>query len=504
MKEEKEELYDVLKDNPRWKSAQEKEADKQNNNQKNIPSEIKEEDNVISDVKNPVSSSDNVSQFLYDDEKSEIREENRQDFSSEEYLNQWKNEDAVKANQQRNREEIQARKNTDFQFQKSNSKKIVALLWIVAIVIVLVSVLSIFLDTTSRINNPDETANSPTLEVSTKPQLDDSDDFVENGKYTVEGVAKAVRSSIVEIYCYETDDDYINKNVYGTGSGIILSSDGYIVTNTHVLDGASAFAVCTDDDVQYIAQIAGKDTKTDIAVLKIDAANLNAANIGDSDDVSVGEEVVAIGNPAGLSGTVTNGIVSALNRKIKSDSTGFEMDCIQTNAAISPGNSGGALVNMYGQVIGITSSKYSNSSYEGLGFAITINQALPIINQLIINGYVDGRVKIGIKFISTDSTYSRNQIEEEIGCKLPDSFDGLWITEISEDCDIANTELEINDFIISLNGTKVKNYDELYAVISDCKAGDIVEAECIRFDENGDEKAFSISFALSSDTSGDY
>ena len=337
------------------------------------------------------------------------------------------------------------------------------------------------------------------------PSLDLSEKYVdEDGKYTAEGVAQTVRPSIVDIYCYKSESDKKNSNIYGTGSGIIIKDNGYIVTNAHVLENASVFYVVTDNNEEFAAELKGRDSKTDLAVLKIDAVNLKAAQIGDSDKVAVGEEVIAIGNPAGLSGTVTNGIVSALNRQIKLDETGFVMQCIQTNAAISPGNSGGALVNMYGQVIGITSSKYANSNYEGLGFAITINQALPIINQLLTNGYVEGRVKMGIKFNSLNDSNAKTAFYSEFGFELPENFKGLWITEISDDCDIASTELQVNDFIISIEGTEVSDYSELHEVISGYSAGDTLSADCVRFDKEGNKETFKIKFKLNADTSGDY
>ncbi|MBR5722610.1 MAG: trypsin-like peptidase domain-containing protein, partial [Oscillospiraceae bacterium] len=224
----------------------------------------------------------------------------------------------------------------------------------------------------------------------------------ENGRYSFAGIAQVVMPSIVEIYTYK------DGTMGGTGSGIILTADGYIATNAHVLEDATSYSVRLFDesqqDVQYSAVLVGHDSKTDLAVLKISAANLKPAVLGDANDVHIGEEVCALGNPAGLSGSITTGIISGMNRKVRAKSTNFEMDCIQTDAAISPGNSGGALVDMYGQVIGITSSKYGASmifggSYEGLGFAITINQALPILQELMEKGYVSGRVRIGIQFL---------------------------------------------------------------------------------------------------------
>ena len=341
------------------------------------------------------------------------------------------------------------------------------------------------------------------IEQQSKPDLDTEDEWVnEDGTYTVEGVAAAVIPSIVEIYTY-SDTSYTTLD--GTGSGIILTEDGYIITNAHVITDGGSFTVVTDDETEYTAYVVGSDSKTDIAVMKIDAEGLTAATLGDSDEVVLGEQVVAIGNPAGLTGSVTDGIVSGLNRQIRADSTGYDMNCIQTNAAISPGNSGGALVNMYGQVIGITSSKYVSSSYEGLGFAITINEVIPIVEDLIENGYVDGRVRVGITFISLDTDDVRVSYAEELGLSaLPDDVQGIWITEVSEDCDIYNTELQANDVITTMEGQAVTSYDDVMDAIDGLSAGDVVEAECMRYTEEDGWTTFTISFTLMADTSGDY
>lgn len=353
------------------------------------------------------------------------------------------------------------------------------------------------------------------LEAQNKPVVaKDSDYRDENGKYTTEGLAEFIRPQIVEIYTYSSDNpDYM----IGSGSGIIITKDGYIVTNTHVLEGSQyslldetdvkkpdSFIVNTYNDKQFQAEIVGRDSKTDIAVIKIKANNLPAAELGDSDETVLCERVAAIGNPAGLTGSITDGIVSGLNRKIKADSTGFEMDCIQTNAAISPGNSGGALVNMYGQVIGITSSKYVSSSYEGLGFAITINEAKPVIEELISQGYVSGRIKIGITFYSMDNEYTLSVFKEKYGRKLPEKLNGLWVTDISKDCDVSNTELKTDDFILSINGVKVHNYDDLSLILEGKKAGDVLKAKCARIDDKLNITYFDIEFKVMEDTSGNY
>lgn len=324
----------------------------------------------------------------------------------------------------------------------------------------------------------------------------------ENGRYTTEGAAAAVKNSIVEIYTYREPD---HSDSPGTGSGIVLTHDGYIVTNAHVLRAEGYHDVHTTDGKIYPARVIGRDTKTDIAVIKVSGVELEPAVLGDSDEVMVGEQVLAVGNPAGLSNTVTDGIVSAVGRKIRSDSTGFRMSCIQTNADISPGNSGGALVNMYGQVIGITSSKYVSDDYEGLGFAITINEAKPIVEELINQGFISGRFRIGIQLIDMSSSANIRLIEDEIGCEIPEDFKGIMITQVFDDCDIANTDLKTGDFITKINGSAISTYDELYDTISQSYgAGDTVPATCAHISEDGSVQYYDIEFKLMEDTSGNY
>lgn len=416
--------------------------------------------------------------------------------------------------------------NNDFtaQFSKtkneSKNKSAVPVILLLVLIFIMISALTVYCIYTDiqtgsiKFNEENYAGNTNiSLTLNNKPESDRNIEYIdENGRYTTEGLAEYIRPQVVEIYAYNSK---YPEMVIGSGSGIIISEDGYIVTNTHVLDGtmyndggdlikADSYAVSTYDEKQYDAQIAGRDTKTDIAVIKIQASGLPCATFGNSDETVLGEEVAAIGNPAGLTGSITDGIVSGLNRKIKADSTGFEMNCIQTNAAISPGNSGGALVNMYGQVIGITSSKYVNSSYEGLGFAITINEAKPIIEELISQGYVSGRIRIGITFYSMDNEFTLAEFRDKYNRDIPDKLKGLWITEISEDCDIADTELEVGDFILTINGTKVHNYDDLDLILDGKKAGDTLRAECARIDDDMNISYFNIEFKLMEDTSGDF
>lgn len=334
-----------------------------------------------------------------------------------------------------------------------------------------------------------------TLGLNSKPMDEKMTD--ETGKYSVAGIAQSVGPSIVEIISFS---DITHKSVVGTGSGIIVSDTGYIVTNAHVITGGKNIGVSLneDDDSLYDAQIIGYDSKTDIAVIKIvpNDIKLTVASFGNSEEVLQGEQVAAIGNPGGLTKSISVGYVSGTNRIIKSGSTSYKMNCIQTDAAISPGNSGGALVNMYGQVIGIISSKYVSSSYEGIGFAISINDAKPIIEELLANGYIKGRYKIGISF---------NSVTEEAS-KETGFHKGLLIESIDSECDIASSGLQKDDIIFEVEGKEVVDYNSLIDVLKEKgkSAGDTVKAKAIRKDKDENEQIIDIQFKLMEDKSGDY
>ena len=274
-----------------------------------------------------------------------------------------------------------------------------------------------------------------------------------------------------------------------------MSSDGYIITNAHVIEDATlAIKVRLYDGTEYSATVVGSDVKGDIAVIKIDAKGLQAAQFGDSDAVNIGEQVIAIGTPAGLEGSVTTGIVSGVDRMIRVETTNISMSCIQIDAAINPGNSGGALINMWGQVVGITSSKLDAVEYDNIGFAIEMSAAQPIIEQLIENGRVLGRPKVGISFY-------------EISDALADIYGtpaGLEIADISPDCDIANTDLEVGDYITEMNGIKVRSADDVYEIILKMNPGDEITAHVIRLVQIGrteqyDIVEFDITFKLMED-----
>ena len=233
-------------------------------------------------------------------------------------------------------------------------------------------------------------------------------------------------------YYYQNSDELVEQ---GSGSGIIISEDGYIVTNEHVIAEATEITVILNTGDEYNATLIGSDSKSDLAVLKINASGLTAAVLGDSSQVEVGDLAVAIGNPLGqeLAGTVTAGVISALNRKMTVDNRSYTL--LQTDAAINPGNSGGALVNQYGEVIGINSIKMSVTGVEGIGFAIAISAAKPIIDDLMSEGYVSGRSIIGVTI-----TESRN---------------GLTVYSVSEGSGAEKAGIKEGDLIVKADGKVV-------------------------------------------------
>ena len=261
----------------------------------------------------------------------------------------------------------------------------------------------------------------------------------------------------------------IRRGEYSTGTGIVLTSDGYIVTNTHVLDGAKSVTVTTSDGTEYTGALVGADAVSDIAVLKIDAQGLTPAEFGDSSSLQVGDDVVSIGNPLGeqLRWTMTNGIISAINRDLTvNDRT---MNLIQTNAALNNGNSGGPLINCYGQVIGINTMKMSNfysssTTVEGIGFAIPIDTAKPIIDELIEKGYVSGRPAIGIDGETLPATY-------RIYYRLPQ---GIYVTRVYRNSDAAAKGISEGDIITAINGVSVTTMEQLNRVKNQFTAGQTI------------------------------
>lgn len=391
--------------------------------------------------------------------------------------------------------------------KKGNAGVLIAVISAVAALLVIIGILmalsfkddvnddkdSVSVSSDAETNKPSNSKDKPSdsivvnIEVKDKPKLEDNYYQADGVRLTTEGVAKMVSPSVCEIICYGEG----NLSPVSKGSGIVISEEGYIITNAHVVDAARGVKAVFTDGSEYKAELVGKDSKTDLAVIRIEAEGLTPAVLGNSDQMELGEQVVTIGNPGNLSGTITVGYVSGLHRKVRTDSSQYLMNCIQTDAAVNPGNSGGALVNMYGQVVGVVSSKYVVQGYEGLGFAIEMNEAKPIIEDIISKGYISGRLRIGIEFIGIN----------EIAAAQNGIPSGLLIRSIRDDCDISNTELEVDDIITEINGKKVYNTDTVLEALEGCVPGDTVTAKVYRRSIVSTEESeeFEISFMLMQD-----
>ena len=316
----------------------------------------------------------------------------------------------------------------------------------------------------------DETAGSKVIiQQQDKPELDKNAENTDaDGAYTVEGVASVVCPSIVEI---ETYGDAKGEQLSGTGSGIISSEDGYIITNNHVVSGASQVTVRTSDGTEYPATVVGADSKTDIAVLKIEATGLTPAVVGDSDSLQVGEFTLAVGNPLGeLGGTVTDGIISALDREVTVENQ--TMNLLQTNAAVSPGNSGGGLFNERGELIGIVNAKSSGQNAEGLGFAIPVNTAIQVAEELINNGYVTGRPAMGVTVLSINDA----QTAFQYGVNQA----GVYVQSVNEGGAADKAGLQPGDRFVSIDGTAVNSTSDITGIIGEHAVGDTIEVQVVR------------------------
>ena len=251
----------------------------------------------------------------------------------------------------------------------------------------------------------------------------------------------------------------------GQGTGIIATSDGYIITNSHVIYNSRNYAVqvVLHDGSTYDANVVGFDKATDVAILKIDAQGLAPATFGNANEMKVGQEVLAIGNPGGMSyaGSLTGGYISALNRRLGSEDIGY----IQTDAAINPGNSGGPLVNMYGQVIGINTSKIVSTQYEGMGFSIPVVTVQEILNDLIHQGYVENRARLGI---TAQNLGANGSWGSEVS--------GVLIVTINDESSFSGVAEE-GDIITKMDGEDISSLDDLYAILARHRGGDVVTVE---------------------------
>ncbi len=316
------------------------------------------------------------------------------------------------------------------------------------------------------------------------------------GKMTNNEIYQAVEPAVVGVVCYRKET--IGTQLAGQGSGVAFSEEGYIVTNAHVVkdkltgQGFEKIQVILSSGEKYDGQLIGMDEQTDLAVLQIQAENLTIATFGNSDQLLVGDKAIVIGNPSGVAfaGSFTQGTISALNRLV--DVEGRKSEYIQTDAAINPGNSGGALVNEYGQVVGITTAKLAGEDYEGVGFAIPINNAKPIIDSLINDGWVRGRVKIGI-------TYREIPESTSIYGNIPR---GLRVISIEEGYDISTKDVQGGDIITHMDGQEVWNADDVAAVLEGKSPGETLELTIYRAGVGSNPRTFTVSIILSEKQGG--
>ena len=300
-------------------------------------------------------------------------------------------------------------------------------------------------------------------------------------KMTVQEVTNKTNDSVVEIKTESVSADawmqqYVTE---GAGSGVVMTADGYIMTNNHVIDGASKITVTTSDDKEYEAKRVGTDSITDIAVLKISAKNLTPATYGNSDQLAVGDMAVAIGNPLGeLGGTVSAGIISALDRELAID--GKTMTLLQTDASINPGNSGGGLFNGDGQLIGIVVAKSSGSNVEGLGFAIPINKAADVAQQLMDKGYVSDQPSTGMSYAESSQGNGAAQFfGNSQDSRSQSSSAAVYIQEVTG-TNAKKAGFQSGDLVYAVDGTRITSFNTLSSIVTSHKVGDKLTYTIVR------------------------
>ncbi|MEE0276827.1 MAG: trypsin-like peptidase domain-containing protein [Agathobaculum butyriciproducens] len=332
--------------------------------------------------------------------------------------------------------------------------------------------------------------SAPTLQINSKPESDSSnssDNYDTADGMAGEDIYKKVNPSVVSVISTTSEGT-------GSGSGVIMSKYGYIITNNHVVDGAQSVSVQLSDGTSLDAEIIGTDEQTDLAVIKVTpTSDLTAAEFGDSDELEPGEYAYAIGSPGGVqfANTITGGRISAINRDLTVNDR--VMTLIQTDASINNGNSGGALINKYGQVVGITSAKLSGNAFgsatvEGMGFAIPINTAKDIVDELIQNGYVSGRPSIGITGQNVESADGK--------------VSGVQVYSIDSRAKAASEGLQVGDVITAVDGTPTPDMDKVNELKQDKKAGDKLTLSVYRI-STGKTLNITITLTDSHDLEGD-
>lgn len=308
----------------------------------------------------------------------------------------------------------------------------------------------------------------------------------ETGLLTTVGVAELILPSQVKIKAF-ADIPYAP---IAYGSGVILTKDGYILTNAHVVDEANQLAVVFYDGSEEVASVVGIDKKSDLAVIRVNRDDLSPAEIGKSSSLVIGEEIAVAGAGGGWENTVTYGHVTGLDRKVDTNyMSSATLHCIQIDAAANPGNSGGALVNMYGQVVGILVAQ--DDKYENIVFAIAIDDAAPIAEELIAYGYVTSRTRVGISYVTVGDTFASGY----------GVMSGLCVMEIDPTSNAASSDLMLYDIITEIDGVRVFGAEEVSEVLSEKKPGDMIKLTVFRKTITDEISIFETQVELSQDTS---
>ncbi len=306
----------------------------------------------------------------------------------------------------------------------------------------------------------------------------------ENGELAIRDIAKLTENSVVEI----TTEGVVRGNrlgqyVYeGAGSGVVIASDGYIVTNNHVIEDASKILVKLKNGDIYEATVVGKSSDSDIAVLKVDTTDLQPVVLGDSSKLVVGDTAVVVGNPLGSGSTVTNGIISAMDREI--DLGDSVMNLLQTNAAVNPGNSGGGLFNGKGELVGIVVAKSAGEDIEGIGFAIPINDIKDTISEIKTYGYIRGRVQLGVNLLEIDNAWDAMMYRV-------DSL-GVYVRSVEDNSDAEEAGIKSGDKIVSVDDNDVDSAEDIKKAVSKKSPGDKIVLGIYR---NG--KTYNVTVVLS-------
>ena len=347
------------------------------------------------------------------------------------------------------------------------------------------SIYSTFTQVKIANNNNTITTNSPaSLTSISNSQNTTNNNSSLYSQTSLAAVVEKTANSVVEITQYATTQSFYSNSSsltpQGNGSGVIISKDGYILTNNHVINGAEKITIRLRNGEEHEAKLVGKDAKTDIAIIKVEADNLSPANVADSSKTLVGDFVMAIGNPLGkLGGTVTYGFVSALEREINLDSS--TKNLMQFDAAVNPGNSGGGLFNVYGELIGVVSAKSTGYDVEGLGFAIPINDVKQVIDDILEHGYATNRPYLGVSLDNSAYTTGGNPF----GGSIFDMFYtqvqyGAKVVAVEKNSPADKGGIEANDIIVSIGGKVITSASDATAEVQNYNVGDEVEIGIIR------------------------